>query len=309
MKKTVFPGWLRVNTAGIIGAGGTFERREELLERLRQGPGEPARRAVMPGSNAPAPNRWTLHTIRASVDWFQGYTLSGIWYWLKRHGIRLRSARVQQWSPDEEYLPKRDHLLEWLQTSARHPREMGLLFLDEMGYYRWPIETQVWWATAPVEPAMAIRGGGNNTQWRIVGALNVLTGQVNYLDNYIVGRKQLIEMYRQIANIYSHARRIWVVQDNWSIHQHPDVLESLQSWPQIEPVWLPTYSPWLNPIEKLWRWLRQDVLKMHRWVADHKKLRSQVRAFLDQFAQGSPELLCYVGLLGEGMLAQALVCQ
>jgi transposase len=294
---------------GITVAGGTFEQREELLERLRQGPGEVARQVVMPGTNAPAPNRWTLRTIRASVDWLRDYTLSGVWYWLKRNGIQLRSARVQQWSPDEEYLSKRDHLLECLQATARHPEETVLLFLDEMGYYRWPVETRVWWATAPAEPAVAERGGGNNTQWRIVGVLNALTGQVNYLDNYIVGRRQLIEMYKRITDIYPNARRIWVVQDNWSIHQHPDVLETLQTWPQIEPVWLPTYSPWLNPIEKLWRWLRQDVLKMHRWWADHKILRSQVRAFLDQFAKGSPELLHYVGLLGEGKLAQALICQ
>jgi len=25
---------------------------------------------------------------------------------------------------------------------------------------------------------------------------------------------------------------------------------------------------WLNPIEKLWRWVCQDVLKVHRWVED-----------------------------------------
>ena len=36
-------------------------------------------------------------------------------------------------------------------------------------------------------------------------------------------------------------------------------MEALFQWPRIEPVWLPTYAPWLNPIEKLWRWLRQEV--------------------------------------------------
>ncbi|MBV8356880.1 MAG: transposase [Deltaproteobacteria bacterium] len=71
-------------------------------------------------------------------------------------------------------------------------------------------------------------------------------------------------------------------------------------------MWLPTYAPWLNPIEKLWRWLRQDVLKMHRWVEDWPQVKQRVRDFLAQFAQGSQELLYYVGLAGEGKLATVI---
>ena len=112
--------------------------------------------------------------------------------------------------------------------------------------------------------------------------------------------------YRQVAHLYPQYERIYVVQDNWSIHQHPDVLAALATLPRIEPVWLPTYAPWLNLIEKLWRWLRQDVIKMHRLAADWDRLKQQVHAFLDQFAVGSPDLLRYVGLLGDGMLAQAV---
>ena len=41
---------------------------EELLETLRAGPGEAARREVAVTKTGPAPSRWTLRTIRASVD-------------------------------------------------------------------------------------------------------------------------------------------------------------------------------------------------------------------------------------------------
>jgi transposase len=97
-----------------------------------------------------------------------------------------------------------------------------------------------------------------------------------------------------------------VVQDNWNIHSHPDVLTALADYPRIKPVWLPTYAPWLNPIEKLWRWLRQDILKMHRWVEDWPQVKQRVREFLEQFAQGSAALLRYVGLKGQGKLARVL---
>ena len=81
---------------------------------------------------------------------------------------------------------------------------------------------------------------------------------------------------------------------------------ALKAWPQIEPVWLPTYAPWLNPIEKLWRWLKQAVLKLHRLAEDWQAARDRVRQFLDQFAHGSPRLLEYVGLLGNGLVARMI---
>ena len=105
---------------------------------------------------------------------------------------------------------------------------------------------------------------------------------------------------------YPDARLIYVVQDNWSIHRHAEVVAALGELPQIEPVWLPTYAPWLNPTHKLWRWLREQVLTMHRLAGDWEALGERVNAFLDQFAEESHALLQYVGLTGEGKLAQVL---
>ncbi|MGQ9628589.1 MAG: transposase [Anaerolineae bacterium] len=60
---------------------------------------------------------------------------------------------------------------------------------------------------------------------------------------------------------------------------------------------LPTYASWLNPIEKFWRWLKQDVLHLHRLGEDWQALRQRVAEFLDQFRSGSLYLLKYVSLL------------
>ena len=123
------------------------------------------------------------------------------------------------------------------------------------------------------------------------------------------------------------AERLWVVQDNAPFHFHADVLEELepQVWPRSHPAFeyprpsrwpdptdaalssgdlpvqivpLPTYASWLNPIERLWRWLKQEVLHLHPYVANWKKLKQGVRDFLNRFTGASPELLQYVGLSG-----------
>ena len=210
----------------------------------------------------------------------------------------------KQYSPDPEYAAKVSHLCSCLQQIVRNRDKQELVFLDEMGYSRWPEAGRVWIQAPP--GSIPVAGcDGNNQQWRIIGALNALTGQVCYLDNYIVGRAKVIEMYQKLTQVYPQAETLYVVQDNWSIHKHPDVLDALSELPQIAPVWLPTYAPWLNPIEKLWRWLRVDVFKMHRFVSQWEAFRARVNRFLDQFATGSDDLLRYVGLKGDGLLANA----
>lgn len=274
------------------------DRQTEVKERLRQAP--PA-----PQPDAPELARWTLARVRDTFDWLQGYSLSGVWRVLHRLGMGWRAGRPQRFSPDPAYGAKVAALLTCLQAAAQHPQQTVVLFLDEMGFFRWPDTGRDWMPVAPTPPTI-VACADNNRQWRIIGALNALTGQVNYLDNYIVGRQVVGQMYRQIDQLYPHAERIYLVQDNWSIHRHPDVLAVLEQVPRLEIVWLPTYAHWLNPIEKLWRWLRQAVLRLHRWAADWATLLGQVHAFFDQFAHGSQGLLRYVGLLGEGKLASAL---
>jgi transposase len=275
---------------------------QQLQERLHQGPGVEAQQQAAATPQGPPPSRWTLDTIRASCAGLADYTLSGVWRLLNRLDLRLRSARVQQFSPDPDYETKLIDLEMALWEARRYPRSVVAVFLDEMGFSRWPDPAPDWADVVPV----ADRRGANNGLWRLIGGLNALTGQVNYLDGYIVGRAKVKEFYEQLVEAYPQARRLYVIQDNWSIHRHPEVLTALQAWPQVEPVWLPTYAPWLNPIEKLWRWLKQDVLKMHRLAEDWKAVRERVRQFLEQFAHGSQRLLEYVGLLGSGRIAQMI---
>jgi hypothetical protein len=272
----------RVATIAPFGA-----RTAEVEERLRQAPtaqeGRPA-------------TRWTLRRIRDTFDGLPTYSLSGVW---------RRWARPARFSPDPAYADKQAHLLNCLQAAARQPEPIVLVCIDEMGCFRWPQGGQTWMPSPP-GPTPVLPCAHNNRQWRLIGARNALTGQVTDLDTYIVGRRQVGELYQRLDQAYLRAERIFIVQDNWAIHTHPDVVNILQSLPRLEIVSLPTYAHWLNPIEKLWRWLRQDVLRLHQWAADWPTLLAQVPAFLDQFALGSLGLLRYVGLLGDGKLATAL---
>lgn len=230
--------------------GGVFDKKAELTEILQKGPGEAAKQVIMQDKKGSLPSRWTLRAVQTSVSWLQTYSLSGVWKVLHGYGFRLRSAQPRQWSPDPDYESKLAHLLDCMKKTAANPQKIAFLFWDQMGFYRWPEPALTWAPAAPTSAPRADSGGGNNRQWRLIGTLNALNGQVDFLDNYVVGRRQIIQLYQRIADRYQTYDQIFVAQDNWSIHQHPDVVAALRDWPTIEPVWLPTYSPWLNPIEK-----------------------------------------------------------
>ena len=186
----------------------------ELLETLRAGPGEAARREVAVTKKGPAPSRWTLRTIRASVDWLTDYTVSGVWRLLQSCGLGLHTSCARLFSPDPAYRSKVRRLHRCLRAAARHPDTVGALVLDEFGSPRWPEGAPTWGA----EAAVAQRAG-NNQQWRTIGALNALTGQVNSLDGYIVGRQQVIQFYSHLNRIYPKGDLSYDIQDNWNIHK------------------------------------------------------------------------------------------
>jgi hypothetical protein len=221
-------------------------------------------------------------------------------------------------SPDPDYRAKLDQVAACRAKAEAAPSGAALLYLDEVTYYRQPSLAAGYAAARSTEPH-AERSHRSNTATRVIAALNAHTGQVVALQARQIGVAELIRFYRKLIATYP-GRRLYVVQDNWPTHFHPDVLAALErqttpfplrtppSWPSepspraarldlpIQLVPLPTYAPWANPVEKLWRWLKQDVLHLHRHADDLPTLRALVLEFLQRFERGSPELLRYVGL-------------
>jgi hypothetical protein len=269
----------------------------QIRELVRHPPDTAAADELGLPAEMPPPDRWQLRTIRASIPALHAMSLSGIWYACRRAGVRLRTARSRQFSPDPDYAAKEARLLEILAEVAGASGASVVVFLDEMGFLRWPQPGRTWALAAPADPPKT-QPAGKEAKSRIGGMLDAMTGRVLYVEHRTVGR--------ELDAAYPDAATIYVVQDNWSIHAHPDLDAYLAGVPRIQRVWLPTAASWLNPIEKLWRKLRQEVLRLHRQAADWKQLRAMVCTFLDQFAAGSPELLHDVGLRGDGTLAQAL---
>jgi hypothetical protein len=239
---------------------------------------------------------------------------------LQRLHIRLKRARAYVHSPDPLYAEKRALIAQVRQQVESAPERFVLLYLDETNYYRQPTLAADY-APAGRRQPLARLGQGTNPRFRILAALNALTGQVTYCQYSKLPVRRLSAFYADLRAVYPQVETLFVVLDNWPVHFHPDLLARLapQQWPYafnrpanwptspsarathgelpIQLLCLPTYASWCNPIEKLWRYLRQEVLHLHRQADDWPGLRRRVEVCLDSFAQPSPSLLRYVGLL------------
>lgn len=291
-----------------VGGGGGFEQaqREALVEQLRHAPTV----ADVPAEGAPLPvtaSRWNLARMQAQVSWLHDYSLSGIWRLLQREQLTLRQGRPQLYSPDPDYLAKEARLLAVLRQVAQEPTRYVLLFVDEFTYRNWPVPGRCWTACEG-PPPQALRAPPGERTRRIVGGVAALTGQVVYRQAQSITQETFIAFLRQVNRTFAQAEHIYLVVDNWAPHFGQKVQPVLaQQLTRLELVRLPTYAPWLNPIEKLWGWLKQDLLKMHAHADDWPAVQRQVTAFLDYFVHGSTVLLHRIGLTGTGKLAQALI--
>ncbi len=239
--------------------------------------------------------RWRLQDVGRTLRWLQGHSDAGIYKVLKRLGFSRKKALHFGRSPDPNYRFKWQRILSAYQEAVAHPSEVVLLFQDEFTYYR-RAKLQKGYQRRGRQQRRHHHHPGANTKARVTAVLDALNGRVLYRQRSKVGRKELVVFYQQIRSAYPVAKRIYLVEDNWPVHKHPDVLQAAETH-DLSLLFLPTYASWLNPIEKLWRWLRQDILHNHDASDNFKRLRQQVEEWLEQFVHGSLHLLHYVGIL------------
>lgn len=242
-------------------------------------------------------SRFRLQDLADSFYFLEGYSLAGLSQLARRLHLHLKRGRLAVHSPDPAYGRKLLQLERALIAAVETPAQVRVMFGDEASIYRQPSLGQAWERSGyqPVVRQVA----GSNHRWRLAGALDAVSGKVVWLARSSMRIASLKAYLRLLRQAYPDPQqRLVLVWDNWPVHRHPEVLATAARL-GIELLWLPTYAPWLNPIEKLWRKLKQTLLHHHRMAEHWEEMKEQVARFLDQYADGSAALLRYVGLRPE----------
>ena len=92
-----------------------------------------------------------------------------------------------------------------------------------------------------------------------LGAVNWHTGETVVLTRRHKRRREIAEVLEALLAKH-RVETVYVAWDNASMHEDAEVEAVLRGAAgRLILLYLPTYSPWLNPIEMLWRHFRREV--------------------------------------------------
>lgn len=192
--------------------------------------------------------RWSCTALAVELQVRRGIEVSAetMRHWLHELGWEWKRAKVAAKDDDPERVEK---LARIRLAFERLRAGVALFFADELDINLLPKVGYQW---MPKGEQVEVRTPGTNEKRYLAGALALTTGTITYCVWY---RKQtglfldLLETLERThpAPLFSH---LTVVADNAKIHHAQKVQQWLAAHPRFEVLYLPTYCPRANPIER-----------------------------------------------------------
>lgn len=210
--------------------------------------------------------RWSCATLASELKARRGVTLSPekVRRWLHELGYVWKRARHAAPDCDPERISKLArirHLIEHLR-----PKEV-LFFIDELDIHLLPKIGYEWMLKGT---QLEVMTPGTNQKQYLAGALDYLTGKMVHVVGERKNRWLVIDLLRRVERQFPTATKIYLVADNYRIHKAKAVQEWLANHPRFEIVWLPSYCPKANPIERAFGDVHDKCTRNHkrRRIAD-----------------------------------------
>jgi|SRR5262245_16897314 len=106
---------------------------------------------------------------------------------------------------------------------------------------------------------------GQNEKQFLAAALDYRTGQIHY----VIGKAKTNFFFRQLPSALDQLcgpkfKRIFIAADNYKIHTARAVERWLERHPRFQVLWLPSYCPQSNPIERAFGDVDDKYTRGHR---------------------------------------------
>jgi transposase len=124
----------------------------------------------------------------------------------------------------------------------------------------------------------------------INGAMNAhQPDDVVTVEAEIINAQVTEELFEKLLKKHADKERIYVFGDNARYYNNAALKAWLQQNPKIQLLHLPTYSPNLNLIERLWKFLRKKVINL-RYYPTFDEFRNAIHEFFKNLKQYKDEL-------------------
>ncbi len=121
---------------------------------------------------------------------------------------------------------------------------------------------------------LLVRGPSGRKRFNVLGAIDAVTHELTTVVNdTVIDAMAVCDLLRKLAGRYAGSP-VTLVLDN-ARYQKCEVVRSLAAELGIELLYLPAYSPNLNLIERLWKFVKKEVLAC-RYYEDFARFRAAI---------------------------------
>lgn len=127
---------------------------------------------------------------------------------------------------------------------------------------------------------MKVPAAGEDQKFTVFGAVDYASGQIFWQTSARKGETAFIAFLDYLAETLPADEPVVLVLDNVGYHKSHALREVWRRYAgRFQPFFLPAYSPQLNLIERLWRYVKQK-LACHRWWNHLDRLIQATEALL-----------------------------
>ena len=133
-----------------------------------------------------------------------------------------------------------------------------------------------------------VLGAHGRDRFNILGAIEAHSQEFIHVDNdSYINRWSVVELLMQIA-AQKYSGPVSMVLDN-APYQHALVVKWIADYYDIELLYLPSYSPNLNLIERFWKLLRSEALTNVEYES-FESMKNGIRSFVTNLASYKEEI-------------------
>ena len=212
------------------------------------------------------------------------YTAEGMCDLLHRIGYVYKKTKQVPMKVDE--MVQAEFIEHFKQLQAEKTKEEVHYFIDGV-HPTLNSEASYGWIEKGEEHQISSNSG--RTRMNILGALNPNDITDIFKKEYkTINSESAQDFLEEIGRRNPEAKKIRIIIDNAKYFKKLEK-DDLIADKRIEIVWLPTYAPNLNLIERLWRFMKKKVLK-NKFHGTAKGFRAKVEEFFAKIADYKTEL-------------------
>jgi transposase len=182
------------------------------------------------------------------------YTVPGLRSWLQRHGFSYKKPAVVPGKANKEQ--QYAWLAEYEKLRQGLASDETICFIDGV-HPTHNVQPAYGWIKKGVRKEIPANTG--RSRLNLSGVVNVVTHNIFVQEDKTLNAESTIRFFQKIEEAYPEKRKIHIFCDNAPYYRNKEVKQHLET-SKISLHFLPPYSPNLNPIERLWKWMKERVI-------------------------------------------------